>query len=188
MPLSFWCGTSSRGSPQQSMVQEMATCTPVMLQEASTNNDTWGANPFPAGSQHLPSVASPTCWSALEYASSHCYLVQPPALGFSHRNCPMLRILGAGGQVIDSETVAIHLHMAIRCRASTNAASSLPSVRGCRSDHQAKSSSVYCSSQHCNHLVVFQTRSTTSPSACKSFKDPCVGVPRFSFGAYSCTL
>ena len=165
VPLSFWCGTSSGDRPQQSTAQGMVTCVPVMLQKASTSRDTQGVNPLPTGSQCLLAVASPTCWSAQEYASSHCCSFQLSLLGFSHRNCPILRIVGAGGQVIDSEIAAIHLHVAIRYQARANVASSLPSVRGCRSGHQAKSSSVYCSSQHCNHLVVFQSGSTSPPSA-----------------------
>ena len=154
VPLSFWCGMSSRGGPQQSTAQGMVTCAPVMLQKASTSSDMQGVNPLPWG----PSVCllRPLLWSAHQYASSHCCSFQLPLLSFSHRNCPILRIEGAGRQVIDSEIAAINLHVAIRCWARANMASSLPSVRGCRSSHQAKSSSVY--------LVVLQSRSTSPHS------------------------
>ena len=165
VPLSFWCGTSSGGGPKQSIAQGMVTCVSIMLQKASTSRDMWGANPLPMGSQCLPTAASPTCWSTLEYVSSHCCSCQLLLLSFSHKNCPISRIVGAGGQVIDSEIVAIHLHVAIRHWARANMVSSLPSVKGCRSSHQAKSSSVYCSSQCCNHLVVFPSGSTSLPSA-----------------------
>ena len=188
VPLSFWYGTSSGGGPQQSTAQGTVTCVPVTLQKACTINDMWGMNPLPMGSQHLPAMASLTPWSVLEYAPSHCCSFQPSLFSFLHRNCPILRIVGAGGQVIDSEIAAVYLHMAIRHWARANVASSLPSLRGHRSGHQAKSSSVYCSSQHCDHLVVFQSGSTSPPSTC----GPCTtlhgGASLFSFGALSCTL
>ena len=152
------------GRAPQSRVQGTVTCAPVMLQKASTSRDMWGVNPLPAGSQHLPAAASPMHWSAQEYAFSHYCSFQPSLLGFSHRNCPVLRIVGAGGQVIDSEITAIHCHTAVRCQARANMASSLLSVRECRSGHQAKSSSVYCSLQRYSLLVVFQSGSTSPPS------------------------
>ena len=103
---------------------------PMHLMKASTSGKTLGMKPSPSDLQHLPSAASPMCWSARVLASSHCCPLHPCPVVSSSRNCPMFMTVGAGGQMGDVETIIAHLHMAISCQARANMATSLSSVKG----------------------------------------------------------
>ena len=83
-----------------------------------------------------PSICSlPPALKHIGIGHSHCCWLQQCPVKSSSRNCAILRIVGAGGQMGDSDTAPTHFQAAISHLARSLVVASLPSVRGLTSSH-----------------------------------------------------
>ena len=183
VPLSLLLNTPLGGSSQQSLVQEVASSTPVSSQNALTNGETFTSHTFPFGHcHHQLCMASPTLCKVLEYASNHSELSTSPCTLSHIMNCPMFRTVRVGGQMSCPCTLALHHQMVRRCLASERAAPLASIVSGAMYLYQGTSSSEMAWTANCNQCVVCQVGSTVSSissSSLMSMQYPahCPGLP-----------
>ena len=182
-PFSLLLNTPLGRSSQQSLVQEVASSTPVSSQNTLTSGETATSQAFPFGDCHCqPCTASLTLCRAWEYASNHSELSTSPHTSSHVMNCPMFRTVRVGGQMSHPCTLTLHCQMARRHLVSEMAAPLVPIVSGATYSYQGTSSSEMPWTASCNQHVVHQVGSAVSSV---SFSSPmstqypvhCPGLP-----------
>ena len=163
VPLSLLLNTALSWSFQQSLVQLAVGSTPVSSQNALTMGETATSCAFPFGHCHRqPCTASPTLCKAWEYTSNHSALSTSPRTSSRIMNCPMLRMVGAGGQMSRPCTLRLHHQMARKRLASKRAMPLAPNVNGAMYSYQGTSSSKMPWTANYNQCIVCQVGSTVS--------------------------
>ena len=182
VPLSSSCTHPSAGAPS-SLVQEVASSTPVASQNALTNGETFTSRTFPFSHCHRqPCTASLTLCKVWEYASNHSELSTPPCTSSHVMNCTMFRTVEVDGQMSRPCTLALHHQMVRRHLASERAVPSAPIISSATYSYQGTSSSEMPWTANCNQRVVRQVGSTISSissSSLMSMRYPvhCLGLP-----------
>ena len=162
-PLFLLLNTPLRGSSQQSLVQEVASWMLVSSQNTLTSGETPTSRAFPFGHcYHRPCAASLTLCKVWEYASNHRELSTIPCTSSHIMNCPMLRTIGAGGEMTHPWTLLLHHQMARRCLASERAAPSVPTISSVMRSYQGTSSFEMPWTASCSQRVALQVGSTVS--------------------------
>ena len=162
-PLSLLLNTALGWSSQQCLVQLAAGSTLVSSQNALTMGKTTISQAFPFGHCHCRlHTASPTLCKAWEYTSNHSVLSMSPRTSSHVMNCPMFRMVGAGGQTSQPCTLRLHRQTVRRCLASERAAPSVPDIYSTTHSYQGTSSSEIPWTANCNQRVICQVGSTVS--------------------------
>ena len=97
-------------------------------------------------------------------------------------NCPMFRMVRAGGQMSCPCTLRLHRQMVRRCLASERAVPSAPNINGMTHSYQGTSSSEMPSTANCNQHVVRQVgsnvfRVSSSLPMSRQYGAHCPGLP-----------
>ena len=182
-PLSLLLNTPLGRSSQHSFVQEVVGSAPVSSQNALTRGETPTSHTFPFGHcHHQPCVASLTLCKAWEYASNHRESSIIPSTSSCIINHPMLRTIGAGGQMSCPWTLILHHHMERRHLASERAEPSAPTVSSVTRLYQGTLSSEMPWTTNCSQWVALQVGSTVSSISSSSpisiwYPVHCLGLP-----------
>ena len=162
-PLSLLLNTPLSGSSQQSLVQEVASSTPVSSQNTLTSGETATSHAFLFNHcHHWLRMASLTLCRVWEYISNHSKLSTSPCTSSCVMNCPMFRTVRVGRQMSNPCTLTLHCQMARMCLASERAAPSAPVISSATYSYQGTSSSKRPWTASCNQRVVCQVGSTVS--------------------------